>query len=183
MTEPDSTQTVSVRCNHCGAPLEIAAAARFLTCTYCGSQLEVHRSGGAVYTEVLHDIHARTQRIERDVADIKRQNAVEQLDREWEIRRQSYLVRRKDGSSDVPTAAGGIVAAVIAVVAGIGWLILTSAMGAPWFFALFALLFIMVGLFGAVSTLSKASGYTSAESQYRRQREQLLRELDEADEK
>src|SRR5437868_6104613 len=81
MDQPD-TQLVSVRCNHCGAPLQIDSAARFLTCSYCGAQLEVHRSGGAVYTEVLQEIDQRTERIERDVQEIKRQNAIEALDRE-----------------------------------------------------------------------------------------------------
>jgi len=181
MTE--STEIVSVRCNHCGAPLQIAANARFLTCTYCGSQLEVHRSGGAVYTEVLQDIDARTQRIEHDVADIKRQNAIEQLDRQWAIQRQSFLVRNKDGSTDVPTVAGGIVGAVIAVVAGIAWIIFTASAGAPGFVPLFGLVFIGGGVFSAISTLGKASGYSSAESQYQVQRAQLLREMNEPEKK
>src|SRR5438045_7513413 len=102
MDQPD-TQAVSVRCNHCGAPLQVAGGARFLTCTYCGAQLEVHRSGGAVYTEVLQEIDQRTERIERDVQQIKRQNAIEALDREWEMRRQTLMVRNKDGSTDAPS--------------------------------------------------------------------------------
>jgi len=176
-----STSVLSVRCNHCGAPLEVSAGARFLTCSYCNSQLEVHRSGGAVYTEVIEQIDQRTQRIERDVAEIKRQNSVEQLDREWEIRRQELLVRNKNGSTDVPTAAGGMVGGAIAIVAGLGWMAFTASMGAPAFFPLFGLLFIGAGIVAAVTQMSKADQYTRAESDYRVRREAILRDATPTD--
>jgi hypothetical protein len=73
--------------NKCGGALDIPAAARFVTCTYCGSRLEVHRSGGAAYTEVLDAIEQRTERIAEDVGHIRFQNELEQLDREWMMRR------------------------------------------------------------------------------------------------
>jgi hypothetical protein len=177
MSEPQTT-VVSVRCNHCGAPLEVAAGASFLTCSYCNSQLEVHRSGGAVYTEVIDQINKRTERIERDVQQIKRQNAVEQLDREWEIRRQELLVRNKDGSRDVPTMAGSAIGGIIAIVAGIAWIIFTASMGAPGFFPLFGLLFIAVGVIASISQMTKADAYSREESAYRARREALLRESD-----
>jgi hypothetical protein len=172
----DSTEVISVNCNHCGAPLQVSSGTRFLTCSYCGSQLAIHRSGGAFYTEVLQEIDARTQRIEQDVQEIKRQNAVEQLDREWEFRRQTFLVRRKDGSTHIPTTAGGIIGAFIAIVAGVAWMIFTGSMGAPAFFPLFGLIFIAAGVFGAISSMTKASGYEQAEAQYRLRRNQLLQQ-------
>jgi hypothetical protein len=170
----NSTEVISVNCNHCGAPLQVSPGTRFLTCSYCGSQLAIHQSGGAFYTEVLQDIDARTQRIEQDVQEIKRQNAIEQLDREWESRRQSFMVRNKDGSTRIPTTAGGIIGAFIAIVAGVAWMIFTSSAGAPAFFPLFGLVFIGAGVFGAISSMTKATGYEQAEVFYQRRRQELL---------
>ncbi|HYO09214.1 MAG TPA: hypothetical protein VER17_09595 [Tepidisphaeraceae bacterium] len=175
----ETTQTVSVRCNHCGAPLQVGGAARFLTCSHCGSQLEVKHAGGAVYTEVLQAIDQRTERIERDVAHLKRQNAVEQLDREWDMRRQDLLVANKDGSRTVPSSVGGVVGGVVAVIFGIAWMSITAGIGAPAIFPLFGLLFIGAGLFGAISQVGKASAYEQEEADYRQRRAALLRQ-DEA---
>ena len=38
--------TLSIACNHCGAPLTVAEDTRFVTCGYCKLQLEVKREGG-----------------------------------------------------------------------------------------------------------------------------------------
>jgi len=176
----DSPQLISVRCNHCGAPLEVAPSARFVTCAHCGSQLEVKQTGSAVYTEVLGEINERTERIERDVQEIKRQNAIEALDREWEARRQSLMVRSKDGSMSEPSAVGGAIGGVIAVIVGIAWMVGTASAGAPAFFPLFGLLFIGAGIFGAISQLGGASSYAEAEGDYRRRREDLLRRPNDA---
>ncbi len=46
-------ELLSLTCGHCGAPLEVPEETRYVTCGYCSSKLEVHRSGGAIYTEVL----------------------------------------------------------------------------------------------------------------------------------
>src|SRR5687768_6903672 len=142
MSESSTTSAVSVRCNHCGAPLVVSGGARFLTCSYCNTQLEIHRSGGAVYTEVIDQINQRTERIERDVAHIKRQNEVEQLDRDWDLRRQELMVRNKNGSKDVPSAVGGIIGGTVAVVFGIFWMIMTAKSGAPGFIPLIGLIVI-----------------------------------------
>lgn len=173
----ESTEVISVRCNHCGAPLTVSPGTRFVTCSYCGSQLAIHQSGGAFYTEVLQDIDQRTQRIEQDVDQIKRQNAIEQLDREWEMQRQTLLVRNKNGSTSVPSIAGGVVAAVIAVGFGIFWMIVTSIAGAPFFFPLFGILFIIVGLFASITSIGSASRYQDAETRYQQRRAQLLEEM------
>src|SRR5579862_4164784 len=98
----DLTQATTVACNHCGASLPIADNTRFVTCGYCGSQLEIHRSGSSIYTEVLQSIDQRTQRIEQDVEQIKKQNALEQLDRDWMIQREQYMVTSKNGRQDLP---------------------------------------------------------------------------------
>ena len=86
-------EITSVACNHCGAPLEISPTTNFVTCSYCGYKLQVHRSASSVYTEVLQSIDQRTARIEEDLDQIKRQNEIERLDREWSMRRGEMLVQ------------------------------------------------------------------------------------------
>jgi LSD1 subclass zinc finger protein len=173
-----TTNVVSVRCNHCGAPLEVSSGARFLTCSYCNAQLEVHRSGGAVFTEEIAQISQRTERIEQAVQQIKRQNAIEQLDREWQIRRQELMVLNKDGSRDVPTAVGGAIGGVIAVVVGIVVIVGTTRGSAPPFFPLIGLLFIGVGVVTVITQLVKAEAYSREEAAYRARRAALLKELE-----
>ena len=84
MTEPRAN---AVHCNHCGGPLEVQDTTRFVTCSFCGCGLELFRSGNALYTEVLAAIEQRTRSIAEDVQAIRRQSAVDQLDREWQLRR------------------------------------------------------------------------------------------------
>lgn len=168
---------ISVRCHHCGAPLAVSEAARFITCSYCGTELAIKREGGAVYTELLQDVHLKTQQIARDVESIKRQNALEQLDREWSMRSQQLMVRSKDGSTSAPSPAGAMIGAGVAVVAGILWMIGAAAAGAPPIFPLFGLLFIGVAIVGVVSTLSKSQSYAHEEAEYQRKRQELLREI------
>ena len=42
-----------LNCNNCGAWLEVAPSANFVTCRECGARLAVHRTSTSTYTEVL----------------------------------------------------------------------------------------------------------------------------------
>lgn len=166
---------MSVNCNHCGAPLQVAEAARFVTCGYCETQLSVEHSGSAVYTQVLEEIRQTTEKLEQDVASLKRSSVVEQLDREWMIEREKYMVSTQNGGREIPSAGGSIVGGVVAVVFGIFWTIMVSSMGAPGFFPLFGLLFIGAGIFSMFAHVGKAGDYRAAEARYQRRRRELMR--------
>lgn len=56
-----------------------------------------------------------------------------------------------------PSAMGGF-AAVIAVIFGIFWTIMAASMGAPGFFPLFGVLFIIIGIVNAVYNFKNATG-------------------------
>ena len=105
MSEPTTTTVVSVRCNHCGARSKSRRARGSSRARTATAELEIHRSGGADLHRGDRPDQPTTERIERNVEQIKRQNAVEQLDREWDMRRQTLLVRNKNGSADVPSSA------------------------------------------------------------------------------
>jgi hypothetical protein len=169
---PDSLTSVS--CSHCGAPLQVPDTTHFVTCSYCGTRLEVHRSGNAVYTEILADIDQRTQQIASDVDTIKRQNEIERLDREWQMQREGLLQRDKYGRASEPSAVGGMIGSVIAVVFGVIWMIVASSSGAPGFFVLFGLVFIGAAVIGGISSLGKAAQFNDAQQSYQQRRQQLM---------
>jgi hypothetical protein len=167
-------KTLPLTCNHCGAPLQAPEGTRFLTCQFCSSSLEVQHSGNAVYTQVLDTLDQRTTAMANDIDEIKRQNELELLDRQWEREREEYLVRGKFGRTSVPSTTGSLIAMTIGVVVGIVWIGMAVSFGAPFFFPLFGVLFIMIVVLGSAGNVSKATRYRAREAEYERRR-QLLR--------
>ena len=165
----------SLTCNHCGAPLDVPPGTRFVTCAHCGSRLEIHRSGNALYTEVLEAIDQRTQEIAQDVDVIRRENEIERLDREWQMRREELMVRTKRGGAQTPSVAGGIVGAVFAIGFGIFWMIMTSRGGAPAFVPFVGMVVAAIGIIGGISNVSKATRYADEQQRYEQQRARLMR--------
>lgn len=76
-------ETLSVRCNHCGAPLEVGASTRFVTCQFCHSPLEVKRTDSSIFTEEVARIAENTEKMAGSLETIQIQNELERLDREW----------------------------------------------------------------------------------------------------
>jgi hypothetical protein len=177
----DSIKAIAVACNKCGAGLDLPGDARFVTCTYCGSRLEVHRSGGAAYTEILETISQRTEQIAGNVEAIRWQNELERLDREWMIRRDSLMVSDKHGGRHVPGRGGAIIGSIIAAVVGVIWTGAAGAMGAPGFLVLFGIIFIIVAIAGGLYSFGKAAQYEQAETVYNQRREQLLAKMQASD--
>jgi DNA-directed RNA polymerase subunit RPC12/RpoP len=170
---------LSLTCNHCGAPLEAPTKTRYLTCAYCNSRLEVKREGQAVYTEVLEAIEERTARIAEDVEAIKLQNEIERLDREWHMGRERYMVKGKDGQISVPSTAGSLVGGLVAAGFGVAWTIFAASMGAPFFFPLFGVVFVVLAIAGTFSGASKADAYRRSQESYESRRRELLARLRE----
>lgn len=182
-------QATSVSCNHCGAALDVGPGARFATCGYCGSRLEIHRTVSAVYTEVLDRLDQRTEQIAEDVDALRRHAELEALDREWQLRREGMMTKGKDGKLHRPTAAVGLIGAVVMGAFGLLWTIVAggiagtaSGMGAPsvfMVFPLFGVVFIVAAVGTGISTVVKAGEYQRAEEAYQKRRAELLRELEE----
>ena len=174
----DDVRTVAVTCNQCGAALDLPPAARFVTCTHCGTRLEVRRTGGAAYTEILDTIQQHTQQIAGDVEQIRRQNDLEQLDREWELRRESLMVSTKHGGRTKPSRIASVFAAVVAVVFGVMWIGGAGATGAPTPMLLFGLLVVGGIVVASIFSFGKAGEYEEAERDYQRRRQQLRQRMD-----
>lgn len=170
-------QLISLNCNHCGAPLEVPAKTRFLTCSYCQSRLEVHTSGNAVYSEVLEAIGERTEKIAEDVEALKLHTELEELDRQWTMGLDRYKVRDQDGHYRVPSGPGSMIGAALAAVFGLFWTGMTIHMGAPWFFPVFGVVFIVAAIVGGLSAVSKAEAYQRQRASHESRRRALLRRI------
>jgi hypothetical protein len=113
----------------------------------------------------------------RQLEDIKIEHALLRLDREWEQESQTYLISDGEGRRHLPTRAGGLVMAVMAVGFGLVWTVSTMSMphfGGGWdFFPCFGVLFILLGLAFSFHSFSRAEAYEKAEAEYRRKRAEL----------
>ena len=174
----ETVKAVAVTCNHCGAALDVPAATRFVTCTYCGTRLEVHRSGGAAFTEILQSIDQRTGQIAEDVEQIRRQNDLEQIDREWAMRREQLMVTTKHGGRTAPSRIASVFAIAVALVFGSLWL-KAGSHGAPGAMILFGLLVVGGIIVSAAFTFFKAGDFEQAERDYHRRRDEILRKMND----
>jgi ABC-type transport system involved in cytochrome bd biosynthesis fused ATPase/permease subunit len=150
---------------------------RFVACAYCSTRLEIHHSGSAVYCEALEQIDRRTAEIADDLETIKLQNELGDLDRQWINDREKYKVRGQDGQYSVPTIAGSVIGMVVVVVFGVFWIGMAVNMGAPGFFPLFGVAFIVFAVVAGVTALTKAQGYQQRHSAYDSRRRELTRRI------
>lgn len=97
----------SVNCNNCGAPLSVGASTNYATCGHCGSQLAVHRTGNALFTERIDQLEAKTTAIAETVAELALKDRLEEIDRAWERERLTHLVPTWSQTSRLPSAVLG----------------------------------------------------------------------------
>jgi DNA-directed RNA polymerase subunit RPC12/RpoP len=179
---PETLETLSLSCNHCGATLDVPEETRFVTCTYCDTKLEVARKGGAAFTRVKEAVerleeHAeraeeRAEKLERDVEVLRLEQAIERVDREWERERETLMDRSKNGTLSVPDKTVGwfIAAAVI----GMGMIL--GYQSSMWLAVALVIGGIALGLFHA----AKADRYQQAFHEYQDRHAELAEKLDEA---
>ena len=125
----------------------------------------------------------------RQIAALQRQNAVAQLDREWEMEKEQYMVTGRYGSRSLPSEGGSLLGGLIIGGFGVFWTIFAfsitsgaSAAGAPGIasvFPFFGILFVVVGIGSSINSYSKAGQYREAEQRYQEKRAQMLAESDE----
>jgi DNA-directed RNA polymerase subunit RPC12/RpoP len=172
-------ELVSLTCGHCGAPLEVPEGTRYVTCGYCSSKLEVHRSGGAIYTQVLEALQKRTEEIADDVEILKLQNELERIDREWQENRQRCMIRGKHGSMREPSPIAGTIACLFGIGFGIFWTVIAGS-HVPMM-ALFGLFFIGMMVFALINNLKKSGEFAELKDEYERRRAEVLQTLRECE--
>lgn len=97
-------QSIGVRCQSCGAPLQVSSSIRFVTCGFCHSELEVVRDQDTIHTEVLERIDERTSRMQESLKVIELQNDIARLDRDWERWCERNLDQSPSGGFIFPPA-------------------------------------------------------------------------------
>lgn len=167
-------ELTTVSCNSCGAPLRIPVDARFVTCNHCSCQLEVKHNESVTFTKHLGEINERTERIEEDLAELTYRQTLEDIDREWEQEREQYMVTNKHGHRHIPSMAGSGIGCVVIVGFGLFWTVMASQVGGGPF-ALFGVLFIVIGVVTSVISYNKAEAYRSAERDYHLRRADAAR--------
>lgn len=156
---------LSLNCNHCGAPLDVPAKAKFVTCGFCDSRLAIQHSGNTYSTEVMEQLVQKTDAIQDDVRELKRRAALSELDLRWEQNKRQFIVKGKNGSESLPSAVGMGVQGIF------GGIFVCIALVVSPPFGIFALLIVAGGL---ISQSSKYSGYQAALKRYQSDRRRLM---------
>ncbi|MGL6072532.1 MAG: SHOCT domain-containing protein [Fimbriiglobus sp.] len=122
-----------------------------------------------------------SQLLSDQLAEVRHQNELTRIDREWEIERQQYLISGRYGRRHVPTAGDGITTAVVGGGFGLLWLIMALAVTSevPFpvvgiVFPLFGVVFIVAAVSSGVSCYSRAEKYDAAFQAYKRRRQAVL---------
>ncbi|MEO0481733.1 MAG: hypothetical protein AAF196_19885 [Planctomycetota bacterium] len=170
--------TLALNCNHCGAPLKVADAARYVTCAHCGSSLVVKKDSGAAWTELAEKIVESQESMSQDLEVLQLQNDLERLDREWTMDLGRYRIHGKQGSR-LPDEGGPmlVVAPIAMVVFGVFWIGMASSIGGPSILPVFGLVFIAAAAFSGLSAKKKGGAYRDARQRYRRRRAELERKI------
>ncbi|WP_372717560.1 hypothetical protein [Novipirellula sp.] len=171
----------SLTCNSCGAPMQVPQSARFVKCNHCGAQLAVHRDRDVTFTEAVDKLTETTQSLSEQVSQLTANQKIADLDRQWELQRNDFMITGKNGRTHLPTEGTAMVGGIVAVVFGGFWTVMAFAItsrspfGMAKIFPLFGLVFIAVGIFGAIHASNKASEYKRAKRRYESERARLKR--------
>jgi Short C-terminal domain len=113
--------------------------------------------------------------------EIRHQNDIAQLDREWAMERDRYMVAGRWGYRYVPSRGMSLLGGVVITVFGVIWTMMTVSMGAPGFFPLFGVVFILFGLGASAYAFIKASEYEAGYKRYRQRRAALMNRRDDSE--
>jgi DNA-directed RNA polymerase subunit RPC12/RpoP len=173
-------ETISVRCNHCGAPLDVGMQTRFVTCQFCNSQLEIKRTDSSVFTEEVERIARNTDKMANSLEVIKLQNEIEQLDREWSAKQAEAAPSGKRGGPQ--TTGGAVFGLVFAVFFAIVCFSMAGAAGSHGAPSIFSMVPVGMGIFAlvaAIMNLAKSSSLDQSRGAYQQRRGELMRKLEE----
>ena len=177
-------ETLSVRCNHCGAPLQVAGNTRFVTCQFCQSSLEVKRHSGAVFTEEVARIAENTEKIAEGLGIIQLQNDLEKLDRDWEARPARPLITwDRKGVRQKSNPMLSLWIAIFLMILAFTASVFFNGIISPGFIRVVVM---AMGFMAAVSFILLYSRHQQASSSrdaYQRKRQELERRLEELKQK
>jgi hypothetical protein len=122
------------------------------------------------------------QHLSDQLADVRYQNELAQIDRQWQIEQQRYLIADRYGRRHVPTPGMGIGGAVVGGIFGVFWTIMAFAItgsapdAGPFpivkvVFPLFGVLFTGAAIGYGIYCYNRAQQYQQAFQAYQARRE------------
>lgn len=159
--------TLTLNCNHCGAPLIVPDTVNYLTCQYCQCQLQVVREDSVAFTQELEELRGRTDELALHVRRLELQNEILMLDQKWEKDRQSLMIRGQDGLIE-PTKSSGVMLIILGVIGGVMIGVQSVLAGAA---------VLMVTSVGGAYLLLAAAAFNKATRRYRGRRFRLELQL------
>jgi len=165
---------IALKCDQCGAPLDVPVEREQLTCPWCGSMLHVSHLG--------REATAASESTER--APTREQQAIltqiEKLDAEWEAYRAEYLPRDDAGEYVIPEPEACRMGAWLTGIACVAVAVFGVAAGAlGW--SIFALVIGVVVIFILLRQARIAPGYQRSLQNYQTSRRALLDQLPSAE--
>jgi hypothetical protein len=133
---------------------------------------------------LLNPTLATPEPVQEQLTQVRYQNELARIDREWENERLKYLVRNRYGIRQVPTAGIGIAAAVVGGVFGTLWTIMAIAItgSAPnmgpfsivkIIFPLFGVCFIVFGIAMGIYVYRRTQQYQERFQAYQARRQSV----------
>lgn len=126
---------------------------------------------------------ARSAHDSESVHVIKTQNELAQLDREWLLKREGYMMEGADGERFIPGKADSVIQGLLAVCLGAVFTGIAYSAGGfrsaslSSLFGLGGILFCLLGVGFCVIGFVKAGRHAAAERRYRLRRQQLLNRI------
>lgn len=176
------TQSFSVRCQNCGAPLQIQEGLRYITCAHCGSELEIVRDDSTVHTEVIKAIAGELEAMRTKVKVLELQAEIDRLDHQWETERETLMITTdKSGTKVVPTnerGAGTILGSSLfgLILSAIAF----SGSKTSFFPIALGIIVIIVGVASGLNTMDKAKTFFAAQDRHEKRRKELAKKLNAA---
>jgi Short C-terminal domain len=130
---------------------------------------------------------AVADRLGEQLAEVRYQNELARIDREWEIEREKYMLTGRYGRRYLPTPGMGKATAAFGGIFGLFWTIMAFGIlsGAPdegafsmvkVFFPLFGLVFTIGAIAYGVYMIKRAEAYNQAFAAYQRRRAAVMPE-------
>lgn len=127
------------------------------------------------------------ERLSEQLAEVKHQNELARIDREWEAERQQYMLADRYGRRSVPTPGMGIIAGAVGGLFGAFWTIMACAITgeapdvgpfavAKVMFPLFGVVFTVAAIGYGIYTVTRAQKYEQALAAYKARRDRALSE-------
>jgi hypothetical protein len=152
---------------------------------------ELHQSGALTDAEFAQakarvlageraqDGGPQDETLREHLSELKRENELARLDREWQMERDRYQMSGRYGGRYTPTKASGIIMAVVTAGFGVVWTVMAAGMGGGIggpgaIFPLFGVVFVLVGIGVGAFTFFRARQFEDAQQRYQRRRAMIL---------